>query len=390
MSKNKKFIALVNFQNMYFVLKLLPISDCPYHNELVRNTHRFSTNFIFLSSVLVQLFTIQLLGSPPYSGTIFVDPDILTEDDPTSFQGLEDAGQASRTMYDRRSGWVSENAFLFNASFSDLPDVEIQVNPEFGNVDAARLEAEKYAPVIGRLPKCLREDVETVWIHKGVYGFGGGNNNLLIHTGQADEYVASGILEETFIHEACHTSLDAEHAFAEEWLAAQIADDAFISTYARDNPTREDIAESFLLYYALRYRAERISESVAEVIQETMPNRIAYFDSLDLGLEDLGDDFWNGALDLGNNWRWLDWFGTYYQESSNLLYLFDIGWLYSQATSSTSIWFWHEELGWLWTSRSVFPCLYLHSASSWIYWHMDSGRYLRYYYDLSSGGWVEL
>ena len=305
MSKNKKFIALVNFQNMYFVLKLLPMSHCPYHTELGRNTHRFSTNFIFLSSVLVQLFTIQLWGSPPYSGTIFVDPDILTEDDPTYFQGLEDAGQASRTMYDRRSGWVSENAFLFNASFSDLPDVEIQVNPEFENVDAARLEAEKYAPVIGRLPKCLREDVETVWIHKGVYGFGGGNNNLLIHTGQADEYVASGILEETFIHEACHTSLDAEHAFAEEWISAQIADDAFISTYARDNPTREDIAESFLLYYALRYRAERISESVAEVIQETMPNRIAYFDSLNLGLEDLEEDAWNGSLDLGNSWKWL-------------------------------------------------------------------------------------
>ena len=109
MSKNKKFIALVNFQNMYFILKLLPMSDCPYHTELGRNTHRFSSNFIFLSSVLVQLFTIQLLGSLPYSGTIFVDPDILTEDDPTYFQGLEDASQASRTMYERRSGWAIEN-----------------------------------------------------------------------------------------------------------------------------------------------------------------------------------------------------------------------------------------------------------------------------------------
>ena len=121
-----------------------------------------------------------------------------------------------------------------------------------------------------------------------------------------------------------------------------------------------------------------------------MPNRIAYFDSLDLGLEDLEDDIWNGALDLGNSWKWLDWFGTYYQESSNWIYLLDIGWFYSQATSSPSIWFWHEELGWLWTSRSVFPCLYMYSASNWIYWHMDSGRYLRYYYDFSSGGWVQL
>ena len=83
------------------------------------------------------------MGFAPIQWNHLCHPDILTEDDPTYFQGLEDAGQASRTMYDRRSGWVSENAFLFNASFSDLPDVEIQVNPEFENVDAARL-SEKY------------------------------------------------------------------------------------------------------------------------------------------------------------------------------------------------------------------------------------------------------
>ena len=30
-----------------------------------------------------------------------------------------------------------------------------------------------------------------------------------------------------------------------------------------------------------------------------MPNRIAYFDSLNLGLEDLEEDAWNGSVDLG-------------------------------------------------------------------------------------------
>jgi hypothetical protein len=50
---------------------------------------------------------------------------------------------------------------------------------------------------IGRLPTVLRSQLRTVWIHQGVEPFGGGNNNLLIHTGQADLYYASGILEET-------------------------------------------------------------------------------------------------------------------------------------------------------------------------------------------------
>ena len=217
---------------------------------------------------------------PPFSGTIFLDPDIITSSDPTTFQNLSFAGQGSRTMYDRRvSAFITINPYLFDATFDDGLTAEIQVNPEFGGSDAALAEAEKYAEVIGRLPTALRKDVETVWIHKGTQPFGGGNNNLLIHIGQADLYTADGILEETFVHEAAHTSLDAAHASAPAWLAAQSADPTFISTYAGDFPNREDIAESFLLYVAVRYRSDRISQSLANTIMQTMPNRIAYFDN---------------------------------------------------------------------------------------------------------------
>ena len=238
---------------------------------------------------LVSYTTTLAQTEPPFWGTIFIDPDIITEADPTSYLKVEDAGQGQREMYDRREGWVYQEAFLFDASFSDGPKVEIQVNPEFGSVVAARAEAQRFAPVIGRLPKCLRNDLETVWIHKGNNPFGGGNNNLLIHTGQAEEYMASGILEETLVHEASHTSLDGDHAYATKWQAAQAADDEFISTYARDNPYREDVAESFLLYYALKHRPDRISESLAKTISETIPNRIAYFDNqaLDLAMGDV-------------------------------------------------------------------------------------------------------
>ena len=134
------------------------------------------------------------------------------------------------------------------------------------------------ALVIGRLPTVLRADVQTVWIHQGTEPFGGGNNNLLIHTGQADLYAADGILEETFVHEASHTSLDATHAAAPGWLAAQTADGEFISTYAHDYPNGEDIAESFLPYLAVRYRSDRISQSLFDTISQTIPNRIDYFD----------------------------------------------------------------------------------------------------------------
>jgi len=226
-----------------------------------------------------------LPDSPPFSGTIFIDADIITSADPTTFSGLTDTGQGLRTMYDRRvSDWISANAYLFEATFDDGLNAEVQVNPEFGSVDAARLEAGKYAEAIGRLPKALRLDVETVWIHQGTQPFGGGNNNLLIHTGQAALYQADGILEETFVHEAAHTSLDSRHALSSSWRAAQSADPTFISTYARDNPNREDIAESFLPYLAIRLRADRITADLKARIEETIPNRISYFDNLNLDL----------------------------------------------------------------------------------------------------------
>lgn len=227
-------------------------------------------------------------AAPITHGTIFLDSGIITASDPTAFTGITYVGTGDRVMFDRRTNsFVTYNAFLFAGAFADGSDVEIQVNPEFGTEDAAAIEALEYGAVIGRLPRALRTDLQTVWIHLGVQPFGGGNNNLLIHTGQAADYVAGGILEETLVHEASHTSLDAYHAASAGWLAAQAADDDFISTYARDNPTREDIAESFLTWLAVRHFTDRIDPALAAAIESTIPNRLQYFDRQDFNLSPL-------------------------------------------------------------------------------------------------------
>ena len=222
---------------------------------------------------------------PPFGGTIFIDPDIITDSDPTAFVEMEFTGQDSRRMFDRRvNDWITVDAFLFDARFDDGFTVEVQVNPEFETTEAAEPVARFYADAVGRLPTALRADLETLWIHEGDELFGGGNNNLLIHVGQGDRYIADGILEETFVHEAVHTSLDAAHAASPGWRAAQSADPTFISDYARDFPAREDLAESFLPYLAIRHRADRISETLYQTIVSTIPNRIAYLDGLALDM----------------------------------------------------------------------------------------------------------
>jgi hypothetical protein len=217
--------------------------------------------------------------APPFHGTIFLDPDIITANDPTSFQALADAGRGSRSMFDRRvNKWITVNAYLFTATYDDGLSIEMRVNPEFINRDLAELEAYKYAKVIGQLPTCLRQDVKTASIHKGTQLFGGGNNDLLIHTGQTVLYEKDGILEETLVHEATHTSLDAKHALSVDWLRAQQDDARFISKYALENPKREDLAETFLLYIALYLRGDRISDELKQTVGNAIPNRLYYFE----------------------------------------------------------------------------------------------------------------
>jgi len=183
------------------------------------------------------------------------------------------------TMFDRRvNNWVTVNAYLFDVIWDDGLTSIAQINPEFGSVANATVEAEKYAFLIGQLPKILREDVNEIWVHQGVELFGGGNNSILIHTGQTINYENSGILEETLVHEASHTSLDATHSASTGWLNAQNADNEFISTYAQDNPTREDIAESFLPWLMVQYRQNDISTIDFNNITQTIPNRLSYFD----------------------------------------------------------------------------------------------------------------
>mgnify|MGYP001586604617 FL=1 len=223
---------------------------------------------------------------PPFGGTIFLDPDIITESDPTVFQDISYTGQGQRTIFDRRTNnWEVINAFLFTITFSDGGTAEAQVNPEFGTSDNALVAATKYGVETGRMPKALRRDMDAIWINKGVQPFGGGNRSVLIHTGQSALYEADGILEETLVHELAHTSLDGDHALATGWVAAQTSDPEFISTYARDYPQREDVAESFLPYLAVRYRADRISTNLKNIIEQTIPARIAYFDNLGLDLD---------------------------------------------------------------------------------------------------------
>lgn len=239
--------------------------------------------FILSLSIFISV-CISAQVKTAYSGTIFVDGTIITSADPSAFKSIKANGQGIRRCYDRRTDRSSDiNAYLFNVVWSDGLTSEIQVNPEFGD-SAAQAEANKYAVIIGRIPNCLRRDIKAVTIHKGRNPFGGGDHGILIHTGMSAVYERTGILEETLVHEASHTSLDDLYARSPGWMAAQAADVNFISSYAKDNPFREDVAESFLMWIACRQNPLRISQKNYDLINSHIPNRLVFFDKQKLAM----------------------------------------------------------------------------------------------------------
>ena len=189
-------------------------------------------------------------------------------------------------MSERGGGALSRrtNAWIFKASCDgEAKEFEIRVHEDFTETEAAS-EAEKYGKAVGRLPKVLRfgfgtkTGIRVVAIHKGSHRWHASSllGTISIYT----EFTSDTYIEEGLAHEAAHVSLDDRVEPDSKWLAAQKADGAFISSYAKTYATREDVAESFLAYFSARFVPKRIDPDWKEDILQTIPNRIAYFDAL--------------------------------------------------------------------------------------------------------------
>ena len=222
-------------------------------------------------------FDLEHTGVPPYSGTVFISPRVIEPSDPTSLGSIMYAGRGERRVWDYRPvTWIMINAYVFDVRYAGQV-VEFRVNPEFGSKEAAQAEVEKYAHALGQMPAVLLPAITHIDINagEGLWGAAGGPDRGTIHIHTDSE---SGYIEEAFVHEATHVTLDPAHANSPGWRAAQAADGVFISEYARDNPDREDVAESFTAWLAVRYQPERLTSAERAVILRTIPNRLIYFD----------------------------------------------------------------------------------------------------------------
>lgn len=221
-------------------------------------------------------------GPGDYLISCAMTAESFSDFDQISFKGMEE-----KETFDRRvNEFVTNTSLVYTATFLCSPDpVDVVVNSEFAEGEAEE-QALRFARVMGQMPFASRAGVREIWIHGGNESAGGGNSAVSFHTEYADEI--GGWIEEVFLHEAAHTSLD--YAFDGSidealWAKAVSQDGKFISQYAADNPDREDIAESHVAFIIreLSRSNDRLLDSAAK-IEALIPARLAYFESL-------GEDF---------------------------------------------------------------------------------------------------
>ena len=85
------------------------------------------------------------------------------------------------------------------------------------------------------------------------------------------------------------------------------------------------------------------------------------------------------AETLGNGW-FETWLGTIFQTTSQWFYHTKIGWLFPQI-SSNGMWLWKDDLGWLWTNKITFDggFLWLNESSSWIYLDLENSSHPKFF-----------
>lgn len=230
----------------------------------------------FCSGALVSL-GLQSTASAPYL--------IIQNTDPSAFTCLKGKGVKKREI-PRDScdgdGCLITDAYVFDAHYSDGTKVEMQVEKATLTSSAARTFALKAARAMGRIPSSLRAGVRE---GKIFYGSGGAYSDIakfFIATDYIDQRVAQGKLAHTMFHEAIHavwedTSLSLNSSTA--WLEAQASDGCYLTKYGQSKPSREDMAETALIAFALQFRPSRIPASDTKVIEDEIPARLAFLSS---------------------------------------------------------------------------------------------------------------
>ena len=231
---------------------------------------------------------------PPFGGTMWDLPDLITSSDYTIYSTSSYQGIETRLFYDKSiPDFINYPAHIYKVNFGDDLSIDFEIYTEFTQEEAGNIE-QKYAPLIGQLGKDLRRNIKSFEFLKGEEVASAQRSddlnyaNITFHTDWLTNLVETrpdgDKTEELLIHESAHLSIDPYVYGQQGWTDAVNLDGNFLSTYAKDNPDSEDVAETFQAYIAVKFFPDRISNSLRDTILSVCLNRFKYFDSLNLDL----------------------------------------------------------------------------------------------------------
>ena len=85
--------------------------------------------------------------------------------------------------------------------------------------------------------------------------------------------------------------------------------------------------------------------------------------------EEIDPNMWFANMqNIGGGWRSSDWFGQFQQfPNVDWIYHAQLNWAYVVSDQKGGIWIWQNGRGWMWTQKSVWPYLYRHQTTGWLY-----------------------
>jgi hypothetical protein len=237
-----------------------------------------------LGSVLLTLALGQAAGSaePLYASSVVgTDFDFIQETDQSLWEKAAFVKKGPAEMPDKtREGELFQEAFQFQATYSDRVKVNFAVHQKVGSEAEAKKYVEMAALRLGRIPHVLRKGVERVVINVGDATAFSDRGLIVLYTENMVKRVSTHDLEETIFHESVHATWDSEHAGSTSWKAAQKSDPGFVTQYAKRLPDGEDLAESALFAVTLVHHPDRLPKDVSERLRAQIPARIAYIEKL--------------------------------------------------------------------------------------------------------------
>ena len=86
----------------------------------------------------------------------------------------------------------------------------------------------------------------------------------------------------------------------------------------------------------------------------------------------------NEAFDWATGWKTSPWLGNILDEYHPWIYSQDHGWIYIlEDDAKESFWYWDSSLGWLYSTREVYPKVFRLENREWYYFfqRVSAGRY---------------